>query len=53
MGFLRRFGQSGDNFKKVADHADMSHLKDRRVRVFIDGDNPLGISHAGQMLNGA
>jgi hypothetical protein len=46
-------GQSRDNFKEVADYANMSDLEDGRTRVLVDGDDPLGISHAGQVLNGA
>jgi hypothetical protein len=41
-----RLGQSRDDFKQIADHADMGHLKDRRVGVLIDGDDPFGVSHA-------
>lgn len=46
-GFLGQFGQSRNYFKEVADYADMSDLKDWRIRVFVDSDDPLGISHAG------
>jgi hypothetical protein len=50
--FLGSFGQSRDDFKKIADYPYMSYLKDGRAWVFVDCDDPLGVPHAAQMLNG-
>ena len=42
-----RLGECRDDFKKVADDADMGDAEDRRVGIFVDGNDPPGVSHAG------
>jgi hypothetical protein len=38
---------------QVADEAEVGHVEDRRVGIFVDGDDQVGTLHAGQMLTGA
>ncbi len=39
--------------KQIADQAVVGDLEDRRFLVLVDGDDDLGVLHAGQMLDGA
>src|SRR5262245_56400927 len=39
--------------KKIAYEAVVGDLEDRRVGILVDGDDHLGIFHAGEMLDGA
>src|SRR5690606_4963063 len=47
---LLQFGQDGE---EVADEAVIGDLEDRGFLVLVDGDDDLGILHAGQMLDRA
>ena len=53
FGFLGRFRQRRDDFKKIADHTEVSDAEDRCVGVFVDGNDAVRVAHAGQMLDGA
>src|SRR4051812_15504563 len=46
--FLLEFRQYGE---KVADKAVIRNLENRRFLVLVDGDDDLGILHAGEMLD--
>ena len=39
--------------EKIGDKAEIRHLEDGGFIVLIDGDDDLGILHAGEMLDGA
>jgi len=45
-------GQLRHHLEQIADEAVIGHLEDRRIRVFVDGDDDLRVLHAGQVLNG-
>ena len=47
------FSSSGRTWKRSADEAVVGDLEDRRLLVLVDGDDDLGILHAGEMLDGA
>ena len=51
--FLELLGQERNDLEKVADHAIIGQLEDRRFRIGIDRDDRLRGAHASQMLNGA
>ena len=40
-------------FEQILDQAQISHMEDRRLRIFVDRHDRLRVFHAGQMLNGA
>ena len=50
LEFLLQLRQDGE---EVADEAVIGDLEDRRLLVLVDGDDDLGILHAGKMLDGA
>src|SRR6185436_972103 len=51
--FLKRLGEFRDRLEQVGHQSVIRHLEDRRVLVFVDGDDDLAVLHAGQMLNRA
>src|SRR5215472_3521573 len=46
-------GQFGNGLVEIRDQAVVGHLEDRRVLVFVDRHDDLGVLHAGEMLDGA
>src|SRR3546814_14048296 len=46
-------GELRHDLEQVADEAEVGDLEDRRVLVLVDGDDGLGILHAGEVLDGA
>ena len=48
---LELFSQFRDDLEKISNDAIISDLEDGGFRVFIDGDNDLGILHTSQMLD--
>src|SRR5260370_40281213 len=53
LGFLRFLRQRGDEIKQVAHHAVVGDLEDRRLGIFINGDDGARALHAHNMLDGA
>src|SRR5271167_1581457 len=49
LGELR--GELGQRRVKIGDQAVVGDLEDRRLLVLVDGDDDLGVLHAGQMLD--
>jgi len=47
------FHQFRNSSLVVGDQAVVGHLEDRRIAVLVDGDDDLGVLHAGQVLDGA
>ena len=48
---FERCGQLRDRIKKISHQAKVRDLKDRRLRILVDRDNRLGVSHSGQVLD--
>ena len=48
---LEDFCQCGDNFKKIVNDPVMRDLENRRLRVFIDGNDASRCLHSHQMLD--
>ena len=44
-------GELGQRRIKIGDQAVIGDLEDRRFLVLVDGDDDLGVLHAGQMLD--
>src|ERR1700756_4610034 len=49
---LGRLGELGCNLEKVADHAVVGDLEDRRLFVLVNRDDRLRRLHAGAVLDG-
>src|SRR5262249_8991977 len=50
---MQLFGQGGHDFEDVANHAVVGDFEDRRVLVFVDGDDGARALHAHDVLDGA
>jgi hypothetical protein len=48
-----QFFQLRHDVEQIADHAIVSHGEDRSFFILVDGDDDLGVLHAGQVLDGA
>ena len=48
--FLQPVGQHRHHLEQVAHDSVRGHFEDRRIRVFVDGDDDLGCLHAGEVL---
>src|SRR3984893_358948 len=48
-----RLGQFGKRLIEIRDQTIIGDLEDRRILVLVDGDDDLGILHAGEMLDRA
>ena len=46
-------GELRQRLEEIGDQAVIGDLEDRRLLVLVDGDDDLGILHAGEMLDGA
>jgi len=53
FALFQLFDQLRDDFEQVADDAEVGVLEDRRIGVFVDGDDVLGGLHAREMLHRA
>ena len=49
----KRLFEFGQDHEEIADQTVVGNLEDRRLLVLVDGDNHLGVFHAGKMLDGA
>lgn len=49
----KRLLQLRQDDEEIADETVVGNLEDRRFLVLVDGDDDLGILHAGKMLDGA
>ena len=50
---LQLLGQLGDGDKEISDQAVVGNLEDGCLGILVDGNNGLGVLHAGQVLDGA
>jgi hypothetical protein len=49
---LQLLGQLGDGDKEISDQAVVGNLEDGCLGILVNGNNGLGVLHAGQVLDG-
>ena len=49
---LQSLRQHGDNLVQISDDAEVGDAEDGRELVLVDGDDEVGLFHAGEVLDG-